>query len=87
MLESMFVGLIVVAAAGYAAWALTPAASRNRLALRLARGLGGTEAAGLRGLAAKWLQKLAKTPVGGCGDCPANKLTPAERAQKNDSQR
>lgn len=87
MLESMLVGLIVVAAAGYALWALTPAVSRNRLAARLALGLGGAEAPGLRGTAAAWLQKLAKAPVGGCGDCPANKLTPAERAQKNDSQR
>lgn len=83
MLESMFVGLIVVAATGYAAWALTPAVSRNRFALRLARGLGGPEAAGLRGRAAAWLQKLANAPAGGCSDCPANTLTPAERAQQN----
>ena len=74
-------------AAGYAAWALTPAVSRNRFAMRLAHGLGGAEAPGLRGFVATWLQKLAKAPAGGCGDCPANKLTPAERAQKNDSQR
>jgi hypothetical protein len=82
MLESMLVGLIVVAATGYAAWALTPAVSRNRLALRLARRLGGAEAPGLRGLAANGLQKLAKAPVGGCSDCPANTLTPAEREQQ-----
>jgi len=82
MLESMFVGLIVVAATGYAAWALTPAVSRNHFALRLARGLGGPEARGLRGQVATWLQNLAKAPVGGCGDCPANTLTPAERAQQ-----
>jgi hypothetical protein len=82
MLESMFVGLIVVVATGYAAWALTPAVSRNRFALRLARSLGGPEASGLRGLVATWLQKLAKAPAGGCSDCPANTLTPAERAQQ-----
>jgi hypothetical protein len=87
MLESMLVGLIVVVATGYALWALTPAVSRNRFALRLAHGLGGAEAPGLRGVAATWLQKLAKAPVGGCSDCPANTLTPAERAQKNDPQR
>ena len=40
MLESAFVGLIVVAAAVYAVWALTPALSRNRFAARLAHGLG-----------------------------------------------
>ncbi|MCX7054370.1 MAG: hypothetical protein NTU56_09185 [Proteobacteria bacterium] len=83
MLESILVGMIVVAATAYAAWALTPAVSRNRFALRLAHGLGGAEAPGLRGRAATWLQKLAKAPVGGCGDCPANTLTPAERAQQN----
>jgi len=82
MLESMLVGLIVVAATGYAAWALTPAVSRNRLAMRLAHGLGGAGTPGLRGRAAAWLQKLAKAPAGGCSDCPANTLTPAERAQQ-----
>jgi len=87
MLESMLVGLIVVVAAGYAVWALTPAVPRNRFALRLAHGLGGAEAPGLRGRAAMWLQKLAQAPAGGCSDCPANTLTPAERAQKKDPQR
>jgi hypothetical protein len=83
MLESIVVGLVVVAAAVYAAWALTPAVSRNRFALRLAHGLGGPEASGLRGRVATWLQRLARAPVGGCSDCPANTLTPAERAQQN----
>ncbi len=86
MLESMLVGLIVLVATGYAAWALTPAVSRNHFALRLAQDLGGPEAPGLRGRAATWLQRLAKAPVGGCGDCPANTLTPAERAQSKDPQ-
>ena len=83
MLESIVVGLIVVAATAYAAWALTPAVSRNRFAARLAHGLGGPEASGLRGRVATWLQRLARAPVGGCGDCPANTLTPAERVQQN----
>ena len=84
MLESILVGLIVVAATAYAAWALTPALTRNRFALRLARALGGPETSGLRGRVATWLQRLAKAPVGGCGDCPANTLTPAERAQQKE---
>ena len=87
MLESMLVGLIVVVATGYAAWALTPAVSRNRLAMRLVHSLGGAEAPGLRGHVATWLRKLAKAPAGGCSDCPANTLTPAERAQKDDPRR
>jgi hypothetical protein len=84
MLESTVVGLIVVAAMGYAVWALTPAVSRNRFALRLAHGLGGPEASGVRGRVASWLQRLAKAPVGGCSDCPANTLTPAERVQRQE---
>lgn len=83
MLESILVGLIVVAATAYAAWALTPAVSRNRFAARLAHRLGGPEASGLRGRVATWLQRLARAPVGGCGECPANTLTPAERVQQN----
>ena len=84
MLESILVGLIVAAAMVYAAWALTPAVSRNRFAARLAHGLGDPGASGLRGRLATWLQRLAKAPVGGCGDCPANTLTPAERAQQKE---
>ncbi len=84
MLESIFVGLIVVAATLYAAWALTPAVSRNRLAARLAHGLGGPGATGVRGRVATWLQRLARAPAGGCSDCPANTLTPAERAQREE---
>lgn len=84
MLESVFVGLIVVAATAYAAWALTPAVSRNRFAARLAHGLGGPEASGVRGRVAIWLQRLSKAPAGGCSDCPANTLTPAERLQRKD---
>ena len=82
MLESILVGLIVAAATAYAAWALTPAVSRNRFAARLAQGLGGPAAAGVRGRVASWLQRLAKAPVGGCSDCHANTLTPAERVQQ-----
>jgi hypothetical protein len=87
MLESVFVTLIVVAAASYAMWALTPAVSRNRFAARLALRLGGAEAPGLRGFAAARLQRLAKSPAGGCSDCAANTLTPAERTQKNNPPR
>ena len=61
MLESIFVGLIVVAATAYAVWALTPALSRNRFAARLAHGLGGPEASG----AARSGGNLAATAVQG----------------------
>ena len=84
MLESILVGLIVMAATAYAAWALTPAVSRNRCAERLAHRLGGPEASGLRGRVATWRQRLVTASVGGCGDCPANTVTPAEHSQSQD---
>ena len=80
MLESMLVGTIVVAAAVYAVWALMPATTRKGLASKAAKALGGPGAPGLAGRAAGMLQRLAKAPAGGCSDCPAATLTPAERA-------
>jgi hypothetical protein len=83
MLESLFVGFVVFVAAAYAAWALTPAPTRTRLALRSAGALGGAEARGLKGKLAARLLALAQAKAGGCGDCPANTLTPAERSGPN----
>ena len=83
MLESLVIGLIVVAAGGYAAWALIPVSTRRNLALKGARSLGGPGAPGVAGKAAGVLQKIAnKAPGGGCSDCPAATLTPAERAER-----
>ncbi len=82
MLESMVIGLIVAVAAGYAAWALMPASTRRNLALKAARALGGPGAPSLAGKTAAVLQKIAKAPAGGCADCPAATLTPAERAKQ-----
>ena len=81
MLESLLVGVIVLAAAGYAAWALMPALTRRNLALKGAKALGGPGAPGLAGRTAGVLHRLAKAPAGGCSDCPAATLTPAERGQ------
>jgi len=80
MLESLLVGLIVLVAAAYAAWALIPAPTRQRLALRSAVALGGAAAGGLKGRLAVLMLALAQAKAGGCGDCPANTLTPAERS-------
>jgi hypothetical protein len=82
MLESILVALIVVAAAAYAVWALMPVATRRSVALRCSRALGGPGAPGVGGQVAGVLQKLAQAPGGGCSDCPAATLTPAERAQQ-----
>jgi hypothetical protein len=82
MIESIVVGLIVAAAALYAVWAVMPALTRQRLALKLAHALGGPAAPGLAGKLAGQLQRLAQARAGGCNDCPAATLTPAERAKR-----
>jgi hypothetical protein len=82
MLESILVGLIVLVAALYAAWALMPPLTRRNVALRICALLGGPTAPGLTGRIAARLQKAADAKAGGCGDCPAATLTPAERAEK-----
>jgi len=82
MLESLLIALIVIAAALYAAWALTPASVRNGAVLRLVRALGGTESPGIRGRMAAALQRLAKSSGGGCSDCSAAKLHPPPGTDK-----
>jgi hypothetical protein len=78
--------LIVIAVVGiafiYAAWSLGPSSLRRRIAARLATLLGGTEARGLRGRVANRMAIIAAKPGGGCNDCPANVLTPAERGSR-----
>jgi hypothetical protein len=81
MVESLLIGLIVLAAAGYAVWALLPVSTRRRLALRGVETLGGPGAPGVAGRTAGLLQKIASAPGGGCSDCPAATLTPAERSK------
>ena len=80
MLESVVIGLVVAAAALYAVWALLPAVTRRGLALRGVHALGGPDAPGIAGKLAGRLQKLAQARAGGCSECPAATLTPAERA-------
>lgn len=82
MLESLLVAMIVVAAAGYAVWALLPVSTRRNLALKGVHALGGPGAPGVAGRAAGLLLRIAKAPAGGCSDCPAATLTPAERAKQ-----
>lgn len=82
MLESLLVGLIVAAAAVYAAWALTPAVTRNRLALRAAAALAGSRTTGLAAHLAARLRSLAKAPTSGCSGCSSQVETPAERAAR-----
>ena len=55
---------------------------RVRLALRGAETLGGPGAPGVAGRTAGLLQKIASAPGGGCSDCPAATLTPAERSKR-----
>ena len=81
-LETILVSVIVLVAAAYAVWALMPAPTRRSLALKGAHALGGPQAPGIGGRIAGLLQRLAKARSGGCSDCPAATLTPAERAQQ-----
>jgi len=66
MWQQFIVAVVVVAAAAYAVWALLPAASRARLATRLARGPGPLAWLGAR------LGRAARTPPptdAGCDAC------------------
>jgi hypothetical protein len=85
MLESLLVGMIVLAATAYAAWALTPAVTRNRLAMRAAAALGGQEATGFKGWLATHLRRIGASAAGGCSACASNLQTPAERTTRGDS--
>jgi hypothetical protein len=82
MLETLLVSVIVLVAAVYAVWALLPAPTRRNLALKGARALGGPAAPGLAGRVAGMLQRMALARSGGCSDCPAATLTPAERSKQ-----
>jgi hypothetical protein len=82
MLESLLVGLIVGIATVYAAWALTPAATRNRLAVRAAAKLEQRGSGGPAAWAAARLRSLARVPVGSCDSCSSHAATPAERASR-----
>ncbi len=84
MLQALVVTLAVVVAFLYAAWAMLPGSLRRQLAARLVLALGGAEAAGVRGMLAARLQRAAARIPGGCSDCPANTLTPAERKARRD---
>lgn len=82
MLESLLVALIVTTAVVYAAWALTPASTRARLALRAATALERNAARGPGAWLAARLRALASVPVGGCSACSSHAATPAERASE-----
>ena len=75
--------LIVIAVVGiafvYAALSLGPSSLRRRVAARVAALLGGPKATGVRGRIATRMAIIAAKTGGGCSDCPANVLTPAER--------
>jgi hypothetical protein len=82
VLEKLLVAVIVATAAVYAVWALVPVGTRRNLALRGAQALGGAQAPGLAGRIAALLLKVAQAPKGGCSECPAATLTPAERSRQ-----
>jgi len=83
MWEAVVVGLIVAAATGYAAWALCPAATRLRLARRLAGRVrrAGRPAWLMSATAA--LERGAARRLGACSDCgPVQPKQPARRGTR-----
>ena len=69
MLQTLIVALIVIAAAGYSAWKLAPAALRNALAARsgaIARASGASETLARR---IEIKAVTAAASAGGCGSC------------------
>ena len=78
-LQTLVVIAIVAVAFVYAGWALAPATLRRNLAGSLAHRLGGAGTAGMRGRLAQRLERIAGRTAGGCSDCAANIMTPAER--------
>jgi hypothetical protein len=79
MAQAILVGMIVFAAALYAAWALAPANARLGLAQRVA-------AWGRRSGRPRWLQRAstaveaaARKRAGGCSDCSAVQAAPTRR--------
>ena len=83
MWQAVIVGLIVLAATTYAAWALLPAALRLRLARHLA-------ATARRAGGPGWLLRFADAivdsalrRVGGCSDCSAVQAAPTPPKGRN----
>lgn len=82
-MQGLLVGLIVLVAAVYTVWGLMPATTRRNLALRAARGLGGSDQSGVRGRIAGALLRSGQAAKGCCGGCPTLLRTPAERASED----
>ncbi len=70
MWQWLVVAPLVLASAGYAAWAVAPAASRLRFARWLARRPGGR----MRTLSGR-LERAA-LPRGSCESCPGSRVAP-----------
>jgi hypothetical protein len=78
MLEAILVGLIVLAAALYAAWRLLPASLRLRVAHRIADwGRRPGHPAWLR-RASMSVEATARRGVGACSDCSAVQASPSQ---------
>jgi len=72
MLEELLIGLIVVTAALYSLWYLTPVSERLRLAQAIAKRCSQTRASALTPA----LQRAAAQPTGACAGCGARGKCP-----------
>ena len=85
MLQTLIVALIVLAATGYSAWKLAPAALRNALAARsgsIARAGGASEKLARR-IEIKAVTAAAN--AGGCGSCGPCKGCATGQAQDDEA--
>ena len=85
--QTLIVVVVVAVAFAYAAWALAPASLRRRFACGRRACPRGQRSAGRARQARCELARVAAKTGGGCSDCAANVLTPAERKQRRATHR
>jgi hypothetical protein len=85
MFEALAVGLIVIAAALYAVWAITPAASRARVARRLGDwGRGPDRSSWVARVTGALERAAARRLDSACGNCSAGpRSVPPRQDGKN----
>jgi hypothetical protein len=76
--EALLVGLIVVVAAGYSAWALLPAAARLRVAEAVAAWGGKPGRPRWLARITAALERAARARAGGCSKCSAVQDAPKQ---------
>jgi hypothetical protein len=82
MWQSLVVGLIVLVATTYAAWALVPAGTRLRIASRFYAWTRGAGRPAWLGRIAAAMERSARARMGGCSDCSAASPPPSTSSSR-----